>query len=169
MLPSGKEDWWCRLTRFVWTLQDRKYRDEDSTWAPFKKEKAQNEHHRVKSLLISVKNNQFLHLLPQASPHPTEPQTLWSNANVAEAKLSHQFIIFFTLGSWLILQVSWYPTKFTYKLSQWQTVPKVWEQHKALLILILWLFILVTPSWISRIFVQVVLLINKPHFQMHCS
>lgn len=124
---------------------------------------------RVKSLLVSVKNNQFLHLLPQASPHPTEPQTLWSNANVAEAKLSHQFIIFFTLGSWLILQVSWYPTKFTYKLSQWQTVPKVWKQHKALLILILWLFILVTPSWISRIFVQVVLLINKPHFQMHCS
>lgn len=130
---------------------------------------------RVKSPLKSVKNNQFLQLLPKSSPHPTEPQTLWPNANIAsisasaEAKVSHQFIIFFTLGSWLIPQVSWYPTKFTHKPSQWQMVPKVWEQHKALLILILWLFILVTPNWISRIFVQVVLLINKPHFQMHCS
>lgn len=142
---------------------------EMKTWSEHHlRKKRPNTSTRVKSPLKSVKNNQFLHLLPQASPHPIEPQTLWSNANVAEAEMSQQFIIFFTLGSWLVLQVSWYPTKFTHKPSQWQMVPKVWEQHKALLILILWLFILVTPNWISRIFVQVVLLINQPHFQMHC-
>lgn len=44
VLPSGKEDWWCRLTMFVGTLNDGKYRDEDLITAPFKKEKAKYKH-----------------------------------------------------------------------------------------------------------------------------
>lgn len=153
---------------FVGTLKNGKYRDEDLTWAPFEKERHNTSTTRAKPPLKSVKNNQFLHLLPQASPHPQNPQTLWSNANTTEAKVSHQFIFFSLLAADLFSK-SADNQQSSHKPSQWQMVPKVWEQHKALLIFILWLFILVTPNWISRIFVQVVLLINKPHFQMHCS
>lgn len=56
----------------------------------------------------------------------------------------------------------------SHKPCQWQMVYSAWEQHKALLTWILWLFILVTLNRIGGSSVWFVLVINKPHFQMNC-
>lgn len=97
---------------------------------------------------------------------------LWLKPTVSEAKVSHQFsfpTLDFSLLTADLFSKSAGIQQSSHKPCQWQIVHSAWEQHEALLIPILWLFILVTPNWGSRIFDHFVLLINKPHFQMHHS
>lgn len=106
----------------------------------------------------------------QRDPKPYK--ILWLKPTVPEAEVLHQ--IGFSTPDFFH---SWQLTLFSksagiqqrsHKPCQWQMVHSAWEQHKALLKWILWLFILVTPKRICGSSVWFDQVTNKPHFQMSC-